>query len=198
MRVKSHWFKSDRSKTPEEIAGAVAFIAWRIAQNGVKQVRRAEFEISVGPQYFEFLITYLVFLIQVADRVAFSRFDWPVRVAFTTALAHRVADIFSENQSELLEQEPAACRSHFIERLNRASQDYADYDYEVGGTNYPFLRLVGHDMEQVMTEQDQRWVAEQMIAVEAPEGMATLEKALAGLLDDTPRPARRQSSMGGE
>ena len=66
MRIKSQWFKSDREKTPQEIGGAMAFTIWRIADNALKNTRRANFEIAIGPQYFSFLTEFLVFLIQVA------------------------------------------------------------------------------------------------------------------------------------
>ena len=69
MRIKSQWFKSDREKTPQEIAGAMAFTIWRIADNALKNTRRANFEIAIGPQYFSFITEFLVFLIQVADRI---------------------------------------------------------------------------------------------------------------------------------
>ncbi len=79
MRVKSQWFKSGKEKSPEEIAGAVAFISWRLAQNALKNTRRAHFDVAVGPQYFDFLREFLVFLIQVADRIAFRQCTWNVR-----------------------------------------------------------------------------------------------------------------------
>ena len=55
MRIKSHWFKSEQEKTPQEIAGALAFTIWRIADNALKNTRKANFEIAIGPQYFSFL-----------------------------------------------------------------------------------------------------------------------------------------------
>jgi hypothetical protein len=41
MRVKSHWFKSETPKSATEIAGAAAFIVFRIAQNALKNMRNA-------------------------------------------------------------------------------------------------------------------------------------------------------------
>jgi HD-GYP domain-containing protein (c-di-GMP phosphodiesterase class II) len=37
------------------MADALAFIAWRVAQNMLKSMRKADFDIDPGPQYFEFL-----------------------------------------------------------------------------------------------------------------------------------------------
>src|SRR5512135_3229246 len=102
MRVKSNWFRSGREKTPKEIAGAVAFIVWRIAENALKNTRKADFEIAIGPQYFAFLAEFLIFLVQLADRIAFRHFGEDERIAFTTELANRVGENLAENQRDLL------------------------------------------------------------------------------------------------
>ena len=48
MRVKSQWFKSATPKSATEIAGAAAFIVFRIAQNSLKNMRQARFELPAG------------------------------------------------------------------------------------------------------------------------------------------------------
>ena len=86
MRIKSQWFKTDKPKTPQESAGAMAFIVWRVAHNTLAQMRSARFDIDIGPQYFAFMREWLVFLIQVVDRMAHARMPADEREAFTTAL----------------------------------------------------------------------------------------------------------------
>ncbi len=198
MRVKSQWFKGGKPKSPEEIAGAVAFIAWRVAQNALRNTRRAHFDVEVGRQYFDFLQEFLIFLIQVADRIAFRQRPWNLRVAFTSALAHRVAETLSENQAELLGDDPITQKARFITRLNACAEDYAGFDYDPQDLNFAFVRYLGHAMEAVMTGDDQQWIIDQMMSVEAPEAIATLEKAMKGLLDDTPRPPRSSRLSGPE
>ncbi|NDU92170.1 MAG: hypothetical protein G3I10_06095 [Ferrovum sp.] len=198
MRVKSQWFKSGRTKTPEELAGAVAFIAWRIAQNALKNTRRANFDVAVGSQYFDFLWEFLIFLIQVADRIAYRQLNWSIRVAFTSALSHRIADTLSENQNDLLGGDPADIKARFIMRLNQCADDYAGFEYDADSMNFAFVRYLGHAMQQVMSGDDQQWIIDQMMSIEAPEAIATLEKAMRGLLDDTPRPTRSGSPSGPE
>ena len=53
------------------MAGALAFITWRVAQNMLKSMRRADFDIDPGPQYFDFLAEAVAFAIQVAWRLAY-------------------------------------------------------------------------------------------------------------------------------
>ena len=46
----------------------------------IGQMRKAQFEIEASPQYFAVLREYLVFLIQVADRLALARLTLPERL----------------------------------------------------------------------------------------------------------------------
>jgi hypothetical protein len=63
IRLKSQWFKTDTPKTPQQAAGAMAFIVWRVAHNTLAQMRSAQFDIDIGPMYFDFMREWLVFLI---------------------------------------------------------------------------------------------------------------------------------------
>src|SRR4030067_1924400 len=110
MRIKSHWFKSEREKTPQEIAGALAFTIWRIADNALKNPRKANFEIAIGPQYFSFLTEFLIFLVQVADRIAFRRLSPEARFDFTSTLANRVAENYAENHRRLMGGSQHECK----------------------------------------------------------------------------------------
>ena len=83
LRVKSTWFKPGRSRAPADVAGALAFITWRVAQNMLKSMRKAGFDIDPGPQYFDFLAEAVAFSIQVvwltwARWRALSRYAWAV------------------------------------------------------------------------------------------------------------------------
>jgi hypothetical protein len=192
MRVKSHWFKSERTKTPQEIAGAAAFIVWRVGQNALKTMRAARYELPAGQAYFAFLAELLVFLVLGADRIAWRRGDEPWRVAFTTALANRVGEILAENESDLL---GAAGRSdikaRFVDQVNTAAAECAGFEWNDDGPDYGFLRYVGHRIADVMAPEDRTWAISQVIEVQAPEAAETLVRAMAGLLDLTPRTSRR-------
>ena len=106
IRIKSQWFRSGAAKTPQQTASAMAFITWRVAQNMLKQMRSAHFDIEIGPQYFAFTREVLVFLTQVLDRMAFERMGPRQRGAFMTALVQRVAEILQENEDGLLGAPP--------------------------------------------------------------------------------------------
>ncbi|MBY0578514.1 MAG: hypothetical protein K2P57_05650 [Burkholderiales bacterium] len=184
MRVKSRWFRGEREKSPQEIAGAMAFILWKIAQNALKNVRRADFYIEVGPQYFDFLAEFLIFLTQIADRIAYERLEEASRAAFTTELALRVAENLAENRDSLLGLPLGKCRSEFIDRLNERSNVYAEFGYGTEGPDFAFIRCLGHYILEHAQEKDKHWIVDQIVSVEAPDAVSTVQRAMRGLLDE--------------
>ena len=198
MRVKSQWFKGGKARPPQEIAGAAAFIVWRIGENALKSMRTADFDIAVGEQYFSFLSEFLVFLVQAADRVAYRRMSGEERVAFTGTLANRVGETLSDNQSRLLGGAAAEHKAAFIELLNRRAGEYAEFEYDETGPSFSFLRHLGYVMQEIMEERDRYWVTDQLMAIEAPEAVETLEKAMLGLFGDAPKRRRGSAATGAD
>jgi hypothetical protein len=199
MRIKSHWFRADRPKSPEEIAGAAAFIAWRVAQNALKTMRAAKYELPPGPGYFAFVAEFLAFLTLGADRIAFRRDDHAWRVAFTTAMANRVGEILAENESALVGTQSAAdIKRRFVEMVNACADECADCTWDDRGPDYGFLRYLGHRVAAVLDERDRTWAISQVIEVEGPDAAANLLRGMQGLLDPTPRRRDRTAHAKGE
>jgi hypothetical protein len=199
MRIKSQWFKTDTPKTPQEAAGAMAFIVWRVAHNVLTQMRSARFDIDIGPQYFAFMREWLVFLTQVVDRMAHERMEAEERVAFTTALVRRVADHLAENENTLLGVPPPGEESHqgrFIDLFNLLSVHYAEFGHSADGPDFAFMRYLGHRIEALMPKKDQYWVVDQVMAIEAPEAVQMLQRSLQGVLSSEPRAPRRAGVSG--
>ncbi len=198
MRIKSHWFKSDREKAPQEIAGVLAFNIWRIADNALKNTRKAKFEIAIGAQYFSFLGEFLVFLIQVADRIAHRQLPAEARFAFTSALANRVAETLAENQSRLMGGSIAEHKQRFIDKLNLRAGEYADFNYGSDGPEFAFTRYLAFCMREVMDEKDVEWVIDQMMSIEAPEAVEMVEKTMNNLFTAEPGPPRTRKRISGD
>ncbi|HET7831656.1 MAG TPA: hypothetical protein VFK88_01700 [Gallionella sp.] len=198
MRIKSHWFKPGREKTTREIAGSVAFVIWRIGDNALKNTRKADFDIAVGPQYFAFLNEFLIFLIQVADRIAYRQLPPETRTEFTGTLANRVAENMAENRARLLGDSFAEHKQHFIDELNERAADYAEFGYDDNGPDFAFMRYLGFRMEQIMEAKDAPWVVDQMMSFEAPEAVKMLEKTIRDLYEVEPRKPRSRKSVSGD
>lgn len=192
LRVKSTWFKAGRTHAPGEVAASLAFIAWRVAQNMLKSMRKAGFDIDPGPQYFDFLAEAVAFAIQVAWRLAYPRYDEAGRLAFMTALANRTGEELAENRARLLgEPDAAAIKAGFIDLLNRRTAEYADFGHGPDGPDFAFLRYFATVVAELMPEKDRRWTWDQVIAIEGPEAASSVAKAVKGLFDETPRRPRR-------
>ncbi len=199
MRVKSRWFKADQPKPPAQVAGAAAFIIWRVAQNALKRMRTAHFDIDAGPQYFAFLREFLIFLVAIADRIAYTREDEAFRIEFTTALANRIGEILEDNETDLLGAEIASgSKRRLIALFNDRSADYATFGYGHEGPDFGFLRYLGSRITDLMPEKDRSWTVPQVMEIEAPEAVATLQKAMGDLFvaGPLPEPARHAALRG--
>ena len=193
IRIKSQWFRSGATKTPQQTASAMAFIAWRVTQNMLKQMRTAHFDIDIGAQYFAFTREVLVFLTQVLDRMAFERMGPEGRGEFITALVKRVAEILQDNEDGLLGVPPAGQPSYydqFIDLFNELADHYADFGFDATGPDFAFVRYLGHRIEALMPQKDQRWVVDQVMAAEVPDAVLYLQRAMQGVLSTEARPAR--------
>ena len=198
MRIKSNWFKEGREHTPQEISDALAFVVSRIASNALQNTRKAKFEVETGPQYFDFLAEFLMFLIISADRIAYRKLSEADRQVFTSNLANRVAETFAENRSRLLAENPEYCKQNFIDLLNQRAGEYADFGYDENGPAYTFYRYLAYCIGEIMNEADSGWIIDQMISYEAPEAIQMVEKTLRGLYETEPRKPRRHASTSGD
>jgi len=200
IRLKSQWFKTDKPKTPEQVAGVMAFIIWRVAHNALTQMRGARFDIDIGAVYFAFLSEWLVFLVHVADRMAFDRLGADERVAFTTALVRRVADHLGENQDRLMGVPAAGEDSHqgrFIDLYNELCAHYAEFGHAADGPDFAFMRYLGHRIERLMPPKDHAWAVDQVMSVEAPQAVQMLQRSFADAMS-TERRAPRRAGLSGD
>ncbi len=201
IRIKSQWFRAGASKTPKQTASAMAFIVWRVAQNTLKQMRVAHFDIEIGQQYFAFTREVLVFLTLVVDRMAYERMEPEARAEFITALVQRVAEVLQDNEDTLLGAPPAGQPSHygaFIDLFNELTDHYAEFGFEAGEPDFAFVRYLGHRIELLMPQKDQRWVVDQIMAAEVPDAVQYLKSAMEGVLStqEKPRRASRAQASG--
>jgi hypothetical protein len=204
IRVKSQWFRPAGDKTPEQQASAVGFIAWRVAQQMLKRMRSAGFDIDVGPAYFGFMREVLVFLLTVADRIAHERLDADQRRRFITALVLRVADFLQDNEGDLLPPpDGASWADRFVDQFNELQQHYAEFGADADAPaedgfvpDFAFYRYLGFRLEPGLPAKDRRWVIDQVMAVEAPDAVAIVTSALRDLYADKPRERRRTRLSG--
>jgi len=94
----------------------------------------------------------------------------------------------AENQVEWLGGPLREYKDSFIDRLNQRAGEYADFHYTGVETSFSFILHLGQCMRDVVDEKDKTWVVDQIMAIDVPESVAMLEKAMAGLFDDIAKP----------
>jgi len=181
VRIRSR-FHDKRERTSAELASVVATLAWKLAIDSIRNMRKAKFDIDIGRPYFEFVSEYLVLLATAADRIAHRELDAENRMAFTVALAKRMAEIVEDNRDMLLGAAVSGeCRHDFLERFNRRGADYAEFDYGADGPGFGFRRYFASCLREALPAKDSLWVIDQAMDVEVPTAIKGLEKTLAGL-----------------
>lgn len=201
LRLKNHWFKTQSPKSAAQQASAIGFIIWRVSRQMLDQMRKAGFDIDIGPIYFAFMREVLVFLIQVADRQAYAALPAEERMQFTTALALRVADFVEENQGDMLAPLAPGEESHrnqFIDQFNALSSDYAEFGFGAQGPDFGSMRYLGSRITLLLPEKDRHWVGDQVIAIEAPEAAELIRRSMDGVFSKETEPRPRRKSMTGE
>ncbi len=172
IRIKNKWHRSQRNRpTPKSLkdsAGALAFIGWRIALDKAQNLNREGFRFDSDIERVGVISELVAFEIQVADRLAYEFLNDDDRALFINALGQRFADHMQDNLSEL--DGPRNYRDPFIALLNERLDDYAKLTFSNGEPGFDFLRYLGAKVLGVLgDDQTNRWVLDQVVAVEAPE-----------------------------
>ncbi|MCU7924790.1 MAG: HD domain-containing protein [Candidatus Thiodiazotropha sp. (ex Dulcina madagascariensis)] len=183
IRIKSQWHDEDASRSPDEIGGAIAFIAWRIALNKAITLHGKHFVYQDDNQRLAVIAEYLAYQAQIADRLIHDMVDSETRDAIITALVMKLADHYRDNAADLLG--PGDHADRFIALFNERSGEYAEFNFDDAGPSYPFLRHLGFEIQQVMGSETQqnRWVIDQVMDVDGPEVYKQLARAVRNLFD---------------
>jgi len=198
VRIKSKFHNRKRPKSLEEIAGALAFIGWRIGQTTVNKMYSDGFNFHSNEQLLDVIGEFLAFTIQVTDRLVHERgMSDEERARFINTFALKLVDHMQDNREE--EQGPGDYRGPFVEKLNERLGAYAEFNFENGQPGYQMLRYFGRCVDDVMGGQENKWVIEQVVEVEAPEVIKNLKKGLNDLLAqaDSGEAADESSAAGG-
>ncbi len=180
VRIKSQWHDEDAERSLEEVAGAIAFNGWRIAMDRAINLHGQQFIYDTDQQRLAVIAEYLIFQVQIVDRITHDRLDSEGRQTLITSLALRLAEHMQENSSELLG--PGDHATAFIERLNRRSAEYAELGFTDEGPSYPFMRHLGFEIQQIMgASQENRWVIDQVMDKDGPEVYKQLKRILRNL-----------------
>ncbi len=164
LRIKSRWHDDAAERSLDEIAGAIGYITWRIAKDKAINLHGQDFEYQDDRQRMDVIIEYLVFQLQLVDRLARDRIglDDEQRRALIVATAKAMAKHVQDNSMDLFG--PGDHVQSFVSRLNARGAEYAEFTYDDDGPSYPFMRHLGFEVQRVMGESHaNRWVIDQVM-----------------------------------
>ena len=184
-RIKSTWHESQRNEAAdrsfEDVAGAMAFIAWRIALESAKDLHREKYNYDSDQQRTAVIAEFLAFLVQIADRILYDMLDQDERRKTINGLGQRLADHIQDNLTELFGA--GDYRTPFIETLNERLQDYAAFTFDNDQPDYHFLRYFGDRILKIMGDnQTNRWVIDEVMERSAPEAIKHITRSVRNLL----------------
>lgn len=180
-RLKSNW-RDDRERSIDEVAGALAYIVWKIALESAKDLHREGYEYDESdPKRAAVIAEFVAFLVQSTDRLVYGTLSDTDRHDLINALGRRLADQVQDNLTDLFG--PGDYRAPFIETLNERLADYSELGFEGDRPGYDFLRYFGSRVLKIMGEtQTNKWVIDQIMDRSGPEAAKHLAKSVHNLL----------------
>jgi hypothetical protein len=182
LRIKSRWHDDGAERSIDEIAGAIAFIAWRIAKDKAINLHGQDFVYESDEQRMAVITEYLVFQLQIVDRLALQRLalDEETRRALINGTARAMAKQVQGNSVDLFGSGDYV--QPFVQLINERGAEYADFAYQDDGPSYPFMRHLGYEIQQVMgKEGENRWVIDQVMDRDGYEVDRQLRRAVEDL-----------------
>jgi hypothetical protein len=181
IRVKTHWHTgADDPRGPEEIATVVATNVWKLADLGVTNLSKADYDIITPQRGFNIIAEFIAFMVHMTDRLVYGRLDDADRGALITTMVVRLAEIMEGNIHAILGDTDHAYQQAFIDKINRRIADYSTFEFPNKEPGYVELRYLGNSMREIMEGSDQPWIVDQIREIEVPIMLADLKRTIDG------------------
>lgn len=179
-RIRTQFHNKQRPKSVETIAGAMGMNLWKLASGAANKMYNDGFNFKSNAQLIDVIGEFGIFLLQLADRIAFEELPQEARMRFTQALAAHLIQTMVDNQVEELGE--GNYQGPFVEKLNQRLDAYSEFSMVDGSPSYPMLRYFATSVDAVMGGEDNKWVIETVIEMEAPAVIKPLKDGMAKLL----------------
>ncbi len=180
LRVKSRWMNGS-NKTMDKHGEALAFIAWRIAKNSIVHMEQEGFQVGSVEQRLDMIVEFIIYLTHLADRLVYDTLDDKERQLFIIGMVQGAARTLQSSAEDIRGKKDY--KKAFIDKLNTTMADYAECGFANGKPGFSMLRCFGDKIAAVLGgEEDTKWLQDQIMEIEAPEALQTLEGALRNLI----------------
>jgi hypothetical protein len=179
-RIRTKFHNKQKSQSVETIAGAMGMNIWKLASGTANKMYSDGFNFKNNAQLLDVIGEFVVFLLQLADRIAYDQLPAEGRGRFTQALAAHLIQTMVDNQIE--ELGAGDYQGPFVEKLNQRLDNYSEFGAVGGNPSYQMLRYFATSVDAVMGGEDNKWVLETVIEVEAPAMIKPLKEGMEKLL----------------
>lgn len=185
--VKTRWRKKG-PRTLAERAGVIGANLWKLSLEIFKHMEKEGFRFGSDRLVTGVLTEFIAFVAQLVDRAVYGRLSDAERATLIGAVAGHLAATMENNQRDLLG--PGEYRKPFIDALNTRFGEYAEFACPAGEPSYACLRYFATKVSDAMTgaegSDDNKWVVEQMMDIEAPEMVRLVRKLVDQTVEATP------------
>lgn len=181
IHIKNRWHSDNTAHSLPEIAGALAFNAWRIAQDKAISLHGEHFNYQNDQQRMSVLIEYLYFQIHIVDRLIYELLNAEERKVIIVQLVVKLTELVQDNSLDLF---GTGDYSHtFMDGMNQRSLEYAEFTFNTDGPSYTALRHLGYHIQTIMGEvEENRWIIDQVMDKDGMEVYWQISKTLQGLM----------------
>jgi hypothetical protein len=179
-RIRTKFHNRQKSQSVETIAGVMGMNIWKLSSGSANKMYNSGFNFKTNSQLIDVIAEFVIFLLQLADRIAYEQLPAEGRGRFTQALAAHLIQTMVENQVE--ELGPGDYRGAFVDKLNQRLDGYSELDVVDANPGYQMLRYFAANVDAVMGGEDNKWVLETVLEVEAPAVIKPLKEGMAKLL----------------
>jgi len=181
VRLKTKWHRSKRSernrkgsaepKTLVDLSSVIGINIWKLAKEAFTHMEKEGYRFKEDQQTMDVLFEFMVYQLQIVDRLIYGKVSEEERNAFVNALAKDLLNTIDINQIELFG--PGDYIAPYVERMNERLSNYAHCEFKDMAPSYDFTRYLAQCIAGHMKISDDKWVVEQVIDIEAP---AIIEK----------------------
>ncbi|MCP3849752.1 MAG: hypothetical protein GY694_05880 [Gammaproteobacteria bacterium] len=174
--MKSKWGKNGKQRSVSDNASAAAFIAWRIAQDALLNLEDEDYQTDSLSQRMDVIVEFVIFLAHLADRITFERMSPEEREEFVVTMVKHLARTHQSSMEEIGGVQDY--KEDFINLVNERMSDYADMPYDEDGPSFVMKRYLGTKVQAVMGENHNKWIETQVLEINAPDAIESLNKAI--------------------
>jgi hypothetical protein len=181
--VKTRW----RDKEPRTLADRASVIGanvWKIALEIFKHMERDGFRFGSDRMVTDVLSEFIAFLVQLVDRSVYGRISEADRATLIGEVARHLAATMENNQLDLFG--PGEYRAPFIALLNERFGEYAGFAFADRRPPLPCLRFLAAKVADAMATNENKWVVEQVMDVEAPEMVRLIDRLVELTVEGAP------------